>query len=93
MDSDEEVHEKTQLVGKDSEDLRMESHGGTVLHCIEVICWPFIKFLDIILPINKLPEISFLMCLAIFFLSVDFILTVVSVFSIYTHTSHTSSWP
>ena len=58
------------------------------MHCIEVICWPFIKFLDLILPINKLPELSFLMCLAIFFVSVDFILTVVSDFSIYTHLSH-----
>ena len=37
---------------------------------------------------NLLPELAFLICLAIFFFSVDFILTVVSVLSIYTHLSH-----
>lgn len=88
VESDEEVHEKSQLTGRASEEVPRKSHGGAVLHYIEVICWPFIKFLDLILPINKLPELAFLLCLVIFFVSVDFILTVVSVFSIYTHLSH-----
>lgn len=59
-----------------------------MIKVMEKLCWPVIKILDYTLPIQRFPEIAFLICLAIFFISVDFILTVVSVLSIYTHLSH-----
>ena len=58
------------------------------MHYLELICWPTIKLLDAILPLKRFPELAFLICLLVFFVSVDFILTVVSVLSIYTHLSH-----
>lgn len=37
---------------------------------------------------ERLPEVAFLAIVCLFFLATDFILTVVSVFSVYTHLSH-----
>ena len=59
-----------------------------VIKVFEVLCWPIIYPLSWILPVNKLPEIAFIIIVALFFLATDFILTVVGVFSIYTHMSH-----
>lgn len=59
-----------------------------MLKFLERLCWPTLKLLELCLPINKLPELSFLIIVAIFFLATDFILTVVSVFSVYSHLCH-----
>ena len=55
---------------------------------MELLCWPSLKFLHLVLPMNLLPELSFLAIVVLFFIATDFILTVVNVFSVYTHMSH-----
>lgn len=52
------------------------------------MCYPFVKTLEYVLPINKLPELAFLIIVSLFFIATDFILTVVSMISVYTHLSH-----
>lgn len=47
-----------------------------------------LKLLDITLPMKLLPEVSFLVIVILFFIAIDFILTVVSVLSIYAHFTH-----
>lgn len=47
-----------------------------------------LKLLHLTLPMEVLPEISFLAIVGLFFVATDFILTVVNVFSVYTHLSH-----
>ena len=46
------------------------------------------KLLELTLPVATMPILSFFILVAIFFVSIDFILTVVSVISIYTQLSH-----
>ena len=46
------------------------------------------KLLELTLPVATMPILSFFVLVAIFFISIDFILTVVSVISIYTQLSH-----
>jgi Ca2+/Na+ antiporter len=58
------------------------------MHTLEIICYPIVKPLDYILPYNRFPEIAFIIILGVFFLSIDFILIVVSVISIHTSLSH-----
>jgi len=41
-----------------------------------------------VLPMEKLPELAFLLMIMIFFIALDYILTLVTVFSIYTHLPH-----
>jgi Ca2+/Na+ antiporter len=55
---------------------------------MEKLCWPTLKVLDFVLPIDKLPELAFVIIVILFFIAVDFILMVFSVLSIYTHLSH-----
>ena len=55
---------------------------------LELVCYPSLKFLDLVLPMKLLPELCFLVIVLFFFVSIDFILTVVSVLSIYTHFTH-----
>jgi Ca2+/Na+ antiporter len=55
---------------------------------MEMICWPAIKTLECILPVERFPMVAFLIIVVIFFGCMDFILTVVSVMSIYTSLSH-----
>ena len=55
---------------------------------LEVICWPSLKLLEIVLPLEVLPELTFILLVLVFFLAIDFILTVVSVLSVYTHFTH-----
>ena len=59
-----------------------------VLLILERLCWPALTILHFTLPIETLPEFSFLAIVGLFFLATDFILTVVSVFSVYSHLSH-----
>lgn len=59
-----------------------------MLKCLELLCWPSLKLLELILPMNVLPELAFLMVVGVFFGAMDFILTVVSILSIYTQLSH-----
>lgn len=61
-----------------------EEHGSNLLHILEMLCYPFVKTLEFILPVEKLPELSFLIIITIFFVATDFILTVVSMISVYT---------
>ena len=58
-----------------------------VLHYLEMSCYPTLKILGWILPVESVPILAFIMIVVIFFVSMDFILTVVSVMSIYTHLS------
>ena len=51
---------------------------------MELLGFPFLKPLEFLLPINVLPELAFLIIIVIFFAATDFILTVVSVMSVYT---------
>ena len=67
---------------KELETLEKES---TVLHYLELACYPALKTLNLVLPVEKLPILAFLLIVVIFFISMDFILTVVSVLSIYSH--------
>eukprot|EP00347_Sterkiella_histriomuscorum_P017945 403347382 len=67
---------------KELESLEKESK---VLHYLELACYPALKTLNFILPVEKLPILAFLLIVVIFFISMDFILTVVSVLSIYSH--------
>lgn len=55
---------------------------------LELMCWPALKTLGLLLPMNVLPELSFLAIVLLFFVSIDFILTVVSVLSVYAHFTH-----
>lgn len=48
------------------------------------IIWPMSK----LMPVEKLPELVFLVCMVMFFYATEFILTVVNVLSQYTHLSH-----
>lgn len=58
------------------------------MHYLELACCPVIYPVSFILPVNKLPELAFVIIVVLFFFATDFILTVVGVFSIYTHMSH-----
>ncbi|TNV79235.1 hypothetical protein FGO68_gene5201 [Halteria grandinella] len=75
-------------------DSKSDSHGGEqapegkVLHYLEIACSPTLTVLRHVLPLEKLPEVAFLVIVCIFFIATDFILTVVSVFSVYTRLSH-----
>ena len=59
-----------------------------MLHIFDIICWPLLKLSYYLLPVNKLPELAFLMIVTMFFVSIDFILTVLNVLSVYTQLSH-----
>ena len=59
-----------------------------MLHYLERACYPTLALLKYTLPLEKLPELAFLVIVCLFFIATDFILTVVSVFSVYTHLSH-----
>ena len=61
---------------------------SNLMNFFEKICYPTMWFLHLVLPMNLLPELCFLAIVFIFFMSMDFILTVVSVLSIYTSLSH-----
>lgn len=65
-----------------------EHEESKVMRYLEMACCPVIYPLSFILPVNKLPELAFVIIVVLFFLATDFILTVVGVFSIYTHMSH-----
>ncbi|CDW80524.1 ca2+:cation antiporter family [Stylonychia lemnae] len=69
---------------QDYETLEKESK---MLHYLELLCYPAIKLLGLILPVQKSPIAAFLIIVALFFISMDFILTLVSVMSVYTHLS------
>ena len=58
------------------------------MHLIEKICCLVIWPLDFILPVNKLPEVALLMISVIIYGMVEFIVTVMNVFSAYTGISH-----
>jgi Ca2+/Na+ antiporter len=64
------------------------SKKGRLLHVIEWICSPTLSFLRLVLPLETLPELAFVALLCLFFLSTDFLLTVVAVLSVYTRLSH-----
>jgi Ca2+/Na+ antiporter len=70
------------------ESISDKTDGGNMLQYLEMMCWPCLKFLELTLPMELLPELSFVAIILIFFVSIDFILTVVSVLSIYTHFTH-----
>jgi Ca2+/Na+ antiporter len=59
-----------------------------MLKILEVVCWPTLTILELVLPTRLFPEITFLAIVCLFFAAMDFILTVVSVLSVYTHMSH-----
>ena len=61
-----------------------KEHESKVLDFMECLGFPFLKPLEMLLPINVLPELCFFVIIVIFFIATDFILTVVSVMSVYT---------
>lgn len=58
------------------------------MHATEIICHPFVYVLNAILPTIKFPEIAFIIVMILFFIVTDFILTIVSVISVYSSLSH-----
>jgi uncharacterized protein YggT (Ycf19 family) len=65
-----------------------EENESKVLDVLEKICLPVLYPLHYLLPIEKFPEIAFLLIMILYFVATDFILTVVSVISVYTQLSH-----
>jgi Ca2+/Na+ antiporter len=69
---------------ENNENIESESK---LMHVLEMMCWPALKILNKLLPVETWPIFSFLAIVVMFFVSMDFLLTVISVLSVYTHLS------
>jgi Ca2+/Na+ antiporter len=73
----------------DAKDIELKSDdhlpSSSVMKFFEKLCFPILYPLSKLMPVEKFPELSFMIIVIIYFISTDFILKVVSVMSVYTN--------
>lgn len=67
---------------------KVDEHSSAILRFFDIICYPLLFPIGKIMPVEKLPELAFLVIIILYFLTTDYILKVVSVMSVYINLSH-----